>query len=342
MVAIVLNNHRTFIIAEAGVNHNGNLHIAKDMIDVAKSCGADAIKFQTFKTEKSISKHAKKAEYQKVSTDKNETQFDMVKKLELDVSAHRELIDYCKLKGIEFLSTPFDLDSINMLNDLGLKTFKIPSGEITNLPYLRKIGSLGRKIIISTGMSTLGEVNVALNILTGSGTRKENIVVMHCNTEYPTPFEDVNLNALLTMKQELGLRRIGYSDHTVGIELPIAAIAMGATVIEKHFTLDKKMEGPDHKASLDAAELKAMVLAIRNIEKAFGDGIKKPSASELKNILVVRKSIVAAVNIKKGDVFSDNNIGAKRPGNGISPMEWDNVVGKTAKKDFKEDELIEI
>jgi len=327
MVAIVLNNHRTFIIAEAGVNHNGNLHIAKDMIDVAKSCGADAIKFQTFKTEKSISKHAKKAEYQKVST---------------DVSAHRELIDYCKLKGIEFLSTPFDLDSINMLNDLGLKTFKIPSGEITNLPYLRKIGSLGRKIIISTGMSTLGEVNVALNILTGSGTRKENIVVMHCNTEYPTPFEDVNLNALLTMKQELGLRRIGYSDHTVGIELPIAAIAMGATVIEKHFTLDKKMEGPDHKASLDAAELKAMVLAIRNIEKAFGDGIKKPSASELKNILVVRKSIVAAVNIKKGDVFSDNNIGAKRPGNGISPMEWDNVVGKTAKKDFKEDELIEI
>ncbi|MEI6080151.1 MAG: N-acetylneuraminate synthase [bacterium] len=333
--------NKVFIIAEAGVNHNGDLSIAKKMIDVAKNCGVDAIKFQTFKAEKLVSKFAKKAEYQKQSTDKNESQYEMIKKLELDVGAHKELLAYSKKRQIMFLSTPFDLDSIDMLNDLGLKIFKISSGDMTNLPYLRKIGALGKKIIMSSGMSNLNEVKEAVAVLVKAGTPKADIVVLHCNTEYPTSYSDVNLMAMLTIKKELDIT-IGYSDHTLGIEVPIAAVALGATVIEKHFTLDKTMQGPDHKASLDPTELASMVRAIRNLELSFGNGEKVPSKSELSNMKIARKSIVAIKNIKKGDKFSENNIGVKRPGDGISPMKWDTVLGLTAKKDFAEDELIEL
>jgi len=332
---------KVFIIAEAGVNHNGSLETAKKMIDIAKSCGVDAVKFQTFKTEKLVSKFAKKAEYQKLNTEKDESQYQMIKKLELDRNAHHELFKYSKTKDITFLSTPFDLDSIDLLNDLGLDTFKISSGDITNLPYLKKIGSLKKKIIMSSGMSDLKEVKDAVAILIKEGTAKKDITVLHCNTEYPTPYEDINLKAMLTLKNDLDVK-IGYSDHSVGIEVPVAAVALGAEIIEKHFTLDKLMEGPDHKASLDHKELKDMVVAIRNIEKAMGDGIKRPSRSELKNIEIARKSIVAVASIKKGDIFSDVNIGVKRPGNGISPMKWEEVLGKKAKREFLEDELIEI
>lgn len=332
---------KVFIIAEAGVNHNGSLEIAKKMIDVAGDCGVDAIKFQTFKAENLVSKFAQKAEYQKLNTSRDESQYEMIKKLELDVNAHRELLSYAKQKKIIFLSTPFDLDSIDMLNDLGLETFKVSSGDITNLPYLKKIGSLNKKIIMSSGMSDLAEIKDAVNVLVKSGTPKSNITILHCNTEYPTPYEDVNLNAMLTIKEELEVE-VGYSDHTLGIEIPLAAVALGARVIEKHFTIDKDMEGPDHKASLVPAELKMLVSSIRNLEKAMGDGQKKPSKSEIKNIKIARKSIVAIRGIKKGENFSNDNIGVKRPGDGISPMKWDNVIGLTAKRDFKEDELIEI
>lgn len=332
---------KTFIIAEAGVNHSGSIGIAKKMIDVASEVGVDAIKFQTFKAEKVVSKFAMKAEYQRKTTNADESQLEMIRKLELSADAHKELIWYCKGKGIVFLSTPFDLDSVGLLNELGLEIFKIPSGEITNLPYLRKIGSLRKKVILSTGMAELGEIEDALDILIGAGTHKGNITVMHCNTEYPTPFEDVNLLAMLTMKEVLKVN-VGYSDHTPGIEIPIAAVALGATVIEKHFTLDNNMEGPDHKASIEPHELQAMVKAIRNVEKAFGDGIKKPSSSELKNKPIVRKSIVASRNIEKGEIFTEENITVKRPGTGINPMEWDRVIGRRAIRDFKEDEIIEI
>ena len=334
-------NKHVFIIAEAGVNHNGYIVLAKKLIDSAYEAGADAVKFQTFKAEKLISKNAPKAEYQKQTTDSNESQYDMIKKLELDVETHRELLSYCKRKNIIFLSTPFDLDSIDLLNKLGLNIFKIGSGEITNLPYLRKIGSLKKKVIISTGMSDLGEIEDALNILISSGTSKENITVLHCNTEYPTPIEDVNLKAMLTIKNAFDIK-VGYSDHTLGIEIPIAAVAIGATVIEKHFTLDKTMEGPDHKASLEPHELKQMVRSIRNIEKAIGDGIKKPSLSEKKNINIARKSIVASKEIKKGEIFSENNLTVKRPGNGISPMRWDEFIGKVSTNDYNADDLIEL
>ena len=333
--------NKTFIIAEAGVNHNGSIEIAKKLIDTAAEAGADAVKFQTFKAEKVVSRYAQKAEYQKQTTDKAESQYDMIKKLELDVKAHRELMAYCNAKNIMFLSTPFDHDSIELLNDLGLEIFKIPSGEITNLPYLKHIGKLNKKVIVSTGMSDLGEIEDALDILIGAGTSKGNITVLHCNTEYPTPYEDVNLLAILTIKNAFGVE-VGYSDHTLGIEIPIAAVTLGARVIEKHFTLDKNMEGPDHRASLEPHELRMMVSAIRNIEKALGDGIKKPSPSELKNKPIARKSIVAARDIIKGEVLSEENIAVKRPGTGISPMEWDNVVGKKAKKNFREDEIIEL
>lgn len=332
---------KTFIIAEAGVNHNGSLEIAKKLINAAKDCGADAVKFQTFKAEKLVSKKAEKAEYQKQTTDAGESQFEMIKKLELDFNAHKELIKYCKEKQIQFLSSPFDLDSIDLLDELGLDTFKIPSGEIINLPYLRKIGKFNKKVILSTGMADLGEIEDALDILIESGTDKENITILHCNTEYPTPFEDVNLKAMLTIKNAFNVK-VGYSDHTKGIEVPIAAVALGAEVIEKHFTLDRNMEGPDHKASLEPAELKQMIDSIRNIEKALGSGIKKPSPSENKNKIVVRKSLIAKTYIKKGDIFTEENLGIKRPGNGISPMRWDEVIGKTAKKDFEEDEILEI
>ena len=328
-----------FIIAEAGVNHNGSIDLAKRLIEVAINSGADAVKFQTFNAGSLVSKNAQKADYQKQTTDATESQFDMIKNLELDVDVHKQLIDYCQEKNIMFLSTPFDHESIDLLSDLGLQIFKIPSGEITNLPYLRHIGSLGKKVILSTGMSNLKEVGDALNILIDAGTSKDNITVLHANTMYPTPMEDVNLNAMLTIQKEYGVA-VGYSDHTLGIEVDIAAVAMGASVIEKHFTLDKTMNGPDHKASLEPEELKAMVGAIRNIEKAMGNGEKNLSPSESVNIDVVRKSIVASQNIKKGEVLTEKNIAVKRPGNGISPMRWDSVIGSIAAKNYNIDDLI--
>jgi N,N'-diacetyllegionaminate synthase len=328
-----------FIIAEAGVNHNGSVELAKQLIDVAINSGADAVKFQTFKAENLVAKNTQKAQYQKKTTNVMESQFDMLKKLELDMETHKELIAYCQEKNIIFLSTPFDHNSINLLNDLGLQILKISSGEITNLPYLKHIGSLSKRIILSTGMSNLKEVGDALNILTHAGTSKDNITVLHANTMYPTPMEDVNLNAMITIQKEFGVS-VGYSDHTLGIEVDIAAVAMGASVIEKHFTLDKAMEGPDHKASLEPQELKAMVGAIRNIEKALGSSKKNPSPSESENIEVVRKSIVASQSIEKGEVLTGNNITVKRPGSGISPMKWDDIIGTIAIKDYKVDNLI--
>jgi N,N'-diacetyllegionaminate synthase len=328
-----------FIIAEAGVNHNGSIKLAKQLIDLAVESGADAVKFQTFKAEKLVSKNTEKAEYQKKTTDASESQFEMIKKLELDADAHKELMAYCEAKNIIFFSTPFDHDSINLLRDLGLQTFKIPSGEITNLPYLRHIGSLKKQVILSTGMSTLQEVSDALDILINAGTVKENITVLHANTMYPTPMKDVNLNAMLTIQKKFDIA-VGYSDHTLGFEVDIAAVAMGATIIEKHFTIDKSMDGPDHKVSLELDELKAMVLAIRNIEKAMGSGEKIPSPSESVNIDIVRKSIVASSYIKKDELFTDNNITVKRPGRGITPMHWDKIIGTVAIKDYKIDDLI--
>lgn len=330
---------RVFIIAEAGVNHNGSIELAKKLIDVAVEAKADAVKFQTFKAKNLVSKNAQKAEYQKQTTNKEESQFDMIKKLELDVDTHKELISYCNSKNIMFLSTPFDHDSIELLNDLGLEIFKIPSGEITNLPYLRHIGRLNKKVILSTGMADIGEIEDALDVLINAGTKKENITVLHANTEYPTPMEDVNLKAMLTIGKTFDIE-FGYSDHTLGIEVPTAAVALGATVIEKHFTLDKTMQGPDHKASLEPDELKAMVKAIRNIELALGSSIKKPSKSESKNKEIARKSIVAKTSIKKGEALNEDNLAIKRPANGINPMRWDEVVGSVALKDYEEDELI--
>ena len=330
---------KTTIIAEAGVNHNGDIGIAKRLIDVAANAGADMIKFQTFKAESLVSKNAQKAEYQKEETDKNESQFDMIKKLELSMDTHRELMSYCDEKNIMFLSTPFDYDSIELLNNLGLEVFKIPSGEITNLPYLRHIGKLDKQAILSTGMADIGEIEDALDILINAGTKKENITVLHANTQYPTPMEDVNLNAMITIQKKFGVA-IGYSDHTLGIEVDIAAVSMGASVIEKHFTLDKTMPGPDHKVSLAPEDLKAMVFAIRNIEKALGSSEKKPTMSEAPNIDIVRKSIVANQPIKKGDKLTDKNIAIKRPGTGISPMKWEKVINTIATKDYQIDELI--
>ncbi len=332
------SNH-VYIIAEAGVNHNGNLELAKKLVDAAAEAGADAVKFQTFVPENIVSRYAEKADYQKETTDKAESQLDMLRKLMLKKEWHQVLIDYAKAKGIQFISTPFDLESIDFLATLNLPLYKIPSGEITNLPYLEKVGKLGKPVILSTGMSDMGEVKEAVGILKNNGCPK--VSVLHCNTQYPTPYEDVNLAVMNSLKEELKLE-IGYSDHTLGIEVPIAAVAMGATIIEKHFTLDKSMEGPDHKASLEPNELIAMVRGIRNIEKAFGTGDKRVTESEAANKAVVRKSIVARRDIKQGEVFSDNNITVKRPGTGISPMRWYEVIGKTAIHDFKEDEKIEI
>jgi N,N'-diacetyllegionaminate synthase len=332
---------KVYIIAEAGVNHNGNFDLAIKMIDVAKRAGVDAVKFQTFKTENLVSVNAQKADYQKQTTDSDESQFDMIKRLELDVDAHKKLFNYCDKIGITFLSTPFDHDSIDMLVDLGLETFKIPSGEITNLPYLRHIGSLKKQVILSTGMADIGEIEDALDVLIKAGTSKGKITILHANTEYPTPMNDVNLKAMQTIGNTFKLN-FGYSDHTLGIEIPIAAVAMGATVIEKHFTLDKTMSGPDHKASLEPDELIKMVKAIRNIEVALGNGIKKASPSETKNMDIARKSIVAKRNIKKGEVFSEENLSIKRPGTGVSPMNWDIVLGKVASLDFEIDDLISL
>jgi len=332
---------KVFIIAEAGVNHNGSLKIAKKMVDAAAASGADAVKFQTFNAESLVSKFAPKAGYQKRATGNREGQLEMIRKLELTQDAHKELMRYCQKKKIIFLSSPFDLESIDFLARLGLRIFKIPSGEITNLPYLRKIGSLHKKIIISTGMSTLAEVKDALKVLVKSGTKKKDITVLHCNTEYPTPFKDVNLLAMVTMKNALGVT-VGYSDHTLGIEAAVAAVALGAEVIEKHFTLDKNMPGPDHKASLNPDELKHIVIAVRNVGKSFGDGIKRPSASEIKNMSIIRKSIVAKKDIENREVFTIQNVTIKRPGNGISPMLWDRIIGKIAKQSFRRDQLIKL
>ena len=330
---------KTLIIAEAGVNHNGSIEIAKKLIDAAKNAGVDIIKFQTFISENVISKNAKKAEYQKVNDTKEESQLDMVKKLELSFDEFIELNEYCKSKNIEFLSTAFDFESIDFLDNLGMGTWKIPSGEITNLPYLIKIAKLNKPVILSTGMSTMDDINNAIIVLKQNGAG--DLTVLHCTTEYPTPFHDVNLNAMLTIKDEFGVK-VGYSDHTKGIEVPIAAVALGATVIEKHFTLDCNMEGPDHKASLEPDELKAMAESIRHIESALGDGIKQPAESEKKNMAIARKSIIAKRDIKAGEVFTEENLTVKRPGNGISPMRWFEVIGKVAIRDFEEDELIEI
>ena len=332
---------KTIVIAEAGVNHNGSISLAKKLVDAAAIAKVDFIKFQTFNAEKLVSVNAEKAKYQKETTDVGESQYQMIKKLELNVDAHKELINYCRQKGMQFISTPFDLESIDLLYELGVPLFKIGSGEITNYPYLKKMAQKGLPVILSTGMSTLADVENALSVLLNNGLIKDKVTLLHANTEYPTPMEDVNLNAMLTLKNAFKTN-VGYSDHSLGIEVPVAAVAMGAKVIEKHFTLDRNMEGPDHKASLEPNELNAMVKAIRNVEKALGDGIKKPSTSEKKNMVIARKSIVAAVNIQKGDVFSEKNITAKRPGTGISPMRWVEVIGRKAIKDFKPDDLIVI
>ncbi len=331
--------HKVFIIAEAGVNHNGSMALARKLVDAAAAAGADAVKFQTFRTASLVRRDAPKATYQKTTTAADESQFDMIRKLELDEGAHRELMDHCRRHNILFLSSPFDLKSIELLDSLGVEIFKIPSGEITNLPYLRRIGQLNKRTILSTGMADLAEVAAALHILTGSGTPPSQTTLLHCNTEYPTPMEDVNLRAMATLKKTFGMP-VGYSDHTLGIEISIAAVALGASVIEKHFTLDRNMEGPDHKASLEPEELKAMVIAIRNVAKALGDGIKRPSPSEEKNMPIARKSIVAARPIRCGEMLTEENLAAKRPATGINPMQWDKILGTRAIKDFDPDETI--
>ena len=332
----------TLIIAEAGVNHNGSIQIAKKLVDAAVEAGVDIIKFQTFKADKLVSKDAKKAEYQKRNIgDGNDSQYDMLKKLELSHEDHQTLIAYCKEKGIRFWSTAFDFDSIDYLHSLGLNLWKIPSGEITNYPFIRKIAKYRENVIMSTGMCVGEDIHKAINVLNEFGVGKDQITVLHCNTQYPTPFEDVNLKAMLTIKKDFDVN-VGYSDHTRGIEVPIAAVALGASVIEKHFTLDRNLPGPDHKASLEPAELKVMVGAIRNIEKVLGDGEKKVTVSERANITVARKSIVAACPIKKGELLTEYNITVKRPGTGISPMRWNEVIGTAATKDYSEEEQISL
>lgn len=328
------------IIAEAGVNHNGNIDLAKKLIDAAADAGVDYVKFQTFNSKKLVSKNAQKADYQKQNTkDLGESQLKMLQKLELSKENHLVLIEHCKTRKINFLSTAFDLDSVDFLEELKIDLWKVPSGEITNLPYLRKIGALGKPVIISTGMADMNEIEAAINTVAEAGTKLDDIIVLHCNTEYPTPMGDVNLRAMNSIKKKFNVP-VGYSDHTLGIEIPIAAVALGAIVIEKHFTLDKTMEGPDHKASLEPFELKAMVAAIRNIEMAMGDGVKGPSPGEAKNKPIARKSIVASKDIAIGDILNEDNITVKRPGTGISPMKWDDITGTRATKIYQEDDLI--
>ena len=325
------------IIAEAGVNHNGSMELAKKMVHAAKEAGADYVKFQTFVPKELVSRYAAKADYQKETTDAGESQLQMLEKLALREKDFVELKQYCKECGIGFISTPFDLKSMEFLESLDMDFWKVPSGEVTNYPYLEKIGKTGRKVVMSTGMCELSEIREAIQVLEENGTM--DITLLHCNTEYPTPFEDVNLRAMEQMKQELG-KPIGYSDHTIGIEVPIAAAALGAVVIEKHFTLDKSMDGPDHRASLEPDELKQMVMAIRNIEKCLGDGVKRRTDSEEKNLAVARKSIVAKCPIKKGETFTEENLTVKRPGNGVSPMLWKQILFTEAKQDYDTDELI--
>ena len=328
------------VIAEAGVNHNGDIDIAKSLVDVAVDAKADIVKFQTFSAERQVTKNASKAQYQKETSDKNETQYDMLKKLELSTAMHEELIDYCKNKNIEFMSTGFDIQSIDFLQSLGQKLFKIPSGEITNLPYLQHVGKIRKPIILSTGMSTLSEVGSALTILVESGTPKNIITVLHCTSAYPAPMIDVNLKAMQTIKKEFDVT-VGYSDHTLGIEISIAAVALGASIIEKHFTLDRNFAGPDHKASLEPNELKSMVTSIRNIEQSIGDGLKRLVPSEKVNRDISRKSIVANKKIQINEVFTGENLTCKRPGYGVSPMNWNKIVGRTSKHAYLPDDLIE-
>lgn len=332
---------KTLIIAEAGVNHNGDLKTAEDLIRIAANSGADIVKFQTFQANAISSKHAGRAEYQKTNMSEDGSQLSMLKKLEMNLEMHEHLIRVCKENQIDFLSTAFDFPSIDLLYQLGIKLWKIPSGEITNFPYLKKIGSFKHEVILSTGMSTLGEIESALKVLEDSGTPRKQITVLHCTTEYPAPFVEVNLKAMESIQKAFNVR-VGYSDHTEGIEISLAAVAMGATIIEKHFTLDRNLPGPDHKASLEPQELKSLVTGIRNIEKALGNGIKRPFPSEIRNIPIARKSIIASQKILRGQIFSVENLTTKRPGNGISPMRWEEVIGKKATRDFEDDELIEI
>lgn len=332
---------RTLIIAEAGVNHNGDLDLACRLIDVAADSGADFVKFQTFDADRLVTAHAEKAEYQRLTTDPRETQRAMLKQLELSPAMHRILLARCREQGIGFLSTGFDLESIDFLIELGIDRVKIPSGEITNLPYLRHVGRISKPVIMSTGMATLEEVGAALKVLETAGTPRTSITVLHCTTEYPAPMAHVNLRAMQVIRDTFNVA-IGYSDHSIGIEVPIAAVALGATVIEKHFTLDRNLAGPDHDASLTPDELRAMVSAIRNIERALGDGVKRPSADEEKNMSIARKSLVASRSIQAGELFSEHNVTAKRPGTGISPMQWDEMLGRKAPRRFEPDELIEL
>jgi N,N'-diacetyllegionaminate synthase len=329
------------IIAEAGVNHNGDISLAKLLIDVAAKAGANLVKFQTFNADRLVTRTAKKANYQKQTTDSAQSQYEMLSRLELTEAMHLELIAHCEMRNIGFLSTGFDIESIDFLFNLGQECFKIPSGEINNLPYLRHIGQLEKKIILSTGMSTMGDIEAAIDVLENAGTPRANITVLHCTTEYPTPMAEVNLRAMQSIHAAFGTA-VGYSDHTQGIEVSIAAVAMGATVIEKHFTWDRNLPGPDHQASLEPEELNAMVTAIRNIEMALGDGIKRLTPSEVRNKSIVRKSLTANREIKAGELFTVENIAIKRPGTGISPMQWNEVLGKVARRDFLVDELIEL
>jgi N,N'-diacetyllegionaminate synthase len=329
------------VVAEAGVNHNGDLQLARRLVEKAAEAGADLVKFQTFAADRLVTRDATKADYQQRATDASESQHAMIRKLELSVDAHRMLIDHCRQHQIGFFSSGFDEPSIDLLAALGFDCFKIPSGEITNLPYLRHVGRLGQSVILSTGMSQLEEVGAALQALEAVGTPRSKVTVLHCNTEYPTPMEDVNLRAMQTIRDTFGVA-VGYSDHTLGIEVAVAAVALGATVIEKHFTLDRSLPGPDHRASLEPDEFKAMVQAIRNIERALGDGVKRPSPSETRNLPIARKSLVAARTIRAGELFSADNLAAKRPATGISPMHWDEVVGRVARRDFAPDDMIEL
>lgn len=330
-----------FIIAEAGVNHNGDLDLAFQLIEAAAKSGADAVKFQTFTAAKLVTRSARQAEYQVKNLGNEDGQFEMLKKLELDLDAHKALIAHCKKQNIRFLSTPFDDSSIDLLRSLGVDLWKIPSGEITNLPYLRRIGSFGQEIVLSTGMSTLGDVENALDVLEQAGTPRNLITLLHCTTEYPAPIAEVNLRAMNTLANAFQVR-VGYSDHTQGIEISIAAAALGATLVEKHFTLDRTLPGPDHVASLEPAELLAMVTAIRNVELALGNGIKKPTKSELGNVTVARKSIVAACDIRKGEMLTAINLTTKRPGTGVSPMRWDEFIGTIATQDYVTDDTISL
>jgi N,N'-diacetyllegionaminate synthase len=332
--------NRTFIIAEAGVNHNGRLDLARQLVEAAASAGADAVKFQTFRADALVGERVPKAPYQQQSGDPAQSQYRMIQALELDLAAHRELFALCRQRDILFLSSPFDLESAEMLYDLGVGIIKIASGEITNLPLLRTIGRMGKGIILSTGMASLDEIHDAMEILVRAGAESRGIVLLHCVTAYPTPFRDANLRAISTLQAAFPDHCIGYSDHTLGIEASIAAVALGAGTIEKHLTLDRKMTGPDHKASLEPQEFRSMVEAIRNVEPALGDGIKRPAPSEMENMAVARKSIVAARAIRKGETFSEDNLTVKRPGTGMSPMAWDTVIGRKAERDYRKDECL--